>query len=155
MDATTETGFFLSKSANYYSTREIIVSFLLSQCSTGVSQCFRPTWQYGPSSGSPGRRTEGIGRRSDSARQRIVPGQNSSQFVYDSPNLPERTGTNRSRGGREMGIPVMVQCGRRGYSTRVLTKPTDSNYLNERERSFVLCSCNAAKVSGDDHVAAN
>ena len=107
MNATTATGFFLSKVSKFYSTREITRSFILSQVLPGVSQLIHAKLANVHPPEVPATTLRALAAERLSAINELCQA-NSSQFVLVILPTYQNGSDTIAAVGRELGIPVLV-----------------------------------------------
>jgi hypothetical protein len=107
MDATTATGFFLSKVSKFYGTREITRSFILNAVLPGVSQLFQAKLVNVHPPEVPATTLRALTAERLSAVNELCRA-NGSQFVLVIPPTDQKGSDTISVVGKELGIPVLV-----------------------------------------------
>ena len=150
MDATTATGFFLSKVSKFYGTREITRSFILNWLLPSVSDLFQAKSANVHPPEIPATTLRALAAERLSALNELCRA-NGSQFDSgDSPDLPERIGNNRSR-GKGIGRSSLGSSGR--WCTRSEFLPNRRlPFERKRNAVFYLAARNGAKARADEIV---
>jgi hypothetical protein len=107
MDATTATGFFLSKVSKFYGTREITRSFILNAVLPSVSQLFQAKLTNVHPPEVPATTLRALATQRLSAVNELCRA-NGSQFILVIPPTDQKGSDTISAVGRDLGIPVLV-----------------------------------------------
>jgi len=133
MDATTATGFFLSKASKFYSTREITRSFVLVQVFPSVSQLFQTKLANAHPPEIPETTLRDLAAERLSAVNELCR-KNGSQFVLVVPPTYQKGADTIEAVGRELGIPVLIPVADGVLDTSFYQ--TDGFHLNEKGAQF-------------------
>ncbi len=133
MDATTATGFFLSKVSKFYGTREITRSFILNKLLPSVSQLFQSKLANVHPPEIPATALRALAAERLSALNELCEA-NSSKLILVIPPTYQAGSETIAAAGRELGIPVLVP-----VADGVLDQSfyqTDDFHLNEKGAQF-------------------